>query len=347
VNIVKDFRNMSKNCMHALPDEFASPLRCAAFLAAYTSPCFFMSQTPSPSGDGLRHVPILQHTVVSLLAPQPGDVVIDATAGLGGHAAALLDCALPGGHLYALDADPRHAEICRERLAGYGDACTVLHANFRDLASLGLPAANVLLADIGLCSAHVDDPDRGFSFRTDAPLDLRFDPTRGESAAEVLARSDATAIRILLRTYGELREANVLALRIADATIRTTGDLVAAVESAVSWRAKQVLPQVFQALRIAVNDELGALEDLLRDGPRHLAPGGRMGVIAFHSLEDRLVKHAFRALTTPERDPVKGSIATPAPFTLLTPKAIQPSDDEITRNPRARSARLRIIRRNP
>lgn len=304
-----------------------------------------MSSHASDTG-GPQHVPVLQEAVLSVLAPVPGDVILDATAGLGGHSAQMLKMAQPGGKLFATDADPRHVSICRERLTPFGDAATVIHANFREIASLGLPLVNVLLADVGLCSAHIDDPDRGFSFRSDAPLDLRFDPTSGESAAELLGRLDLDGIRVILRKYGELREAHPIARAMAEADIRTTADLVTAAEAAVGWRAKKLLPQIFQALRIAVNDELGALEDLLRDGPQMLAPGGRMGIISFHSLEDRLVKHAFRALTTQEKDPVTGQKIGLAPYSLLTPKGIEPSDAEVAENPRARSARFRAIQRS-
>ncbi len=297
------------------------------------------------------HVSVLLTEILSVLAPQPGEAVLDCTLGAGGHAAALLTRTAPDGRLTGLDADTENLAIAKQRLAPYGDRVTCIHANFREIAALGLAPTDIILADLGLSSMHVDEPDRGFSFRTDAPLDLRFDRTSGRPAAETLAHMREEDIRFMLGKLGELREAPKLAAAIYrsihrdQGSLRTTGDLRALCERVLGYRASALLPQVFQALRMQVNDELGALKALLDTAPRLLAPGGRLGIIAFHSLEDRMVKETFRAWSTPERDPLTGQDRRTAPFTPLTRKPLQPGAEETHENPRARSAKFRAVRR--
>ncbi len=282
--------------------------------------------------------------VYSVLAPALGETVLDVTLGLGGHAERFLEAIGPTGRLIGLDADPRNLEVARERLQGRG-VTELQHANFRDLASLKLPPIGILFADLGLSSPHLDDPNRGFTFRTDAPLDLRFDQSQGETAAALIARSDADGLFEIFRTYGEFAGGAKLSRALAGKDIATTFALKRTVENVFGYRAKALLPQIFQALRIAVNDELRALEHLLEVGPHLLCPGGRMGIISYHSLEDRPVKRAFRALASPEKAPLTGRTVRPAPFVLLTPKALVPSPDEIASNPRSRSAKFRVLKR--
>lgn len=291
------------------------------------------------------HIPVLHTTVLRVLRPNPGDIVLDVTVGLAGHAQSFLEAIGPTGRLIGLDADPLNLDAARERLQGRG-VIDLRHANFRDLTMLSLPPVDVLFADLGLSSPHLDDPMRGFTFRTDAALDLRFDQSSGRSAQEFIAESDGDELFHVFRTYGEFPGGARLARALAGKDVATTLALKQVVEEALGYRAKTLLPQVFQALRIAVNDELTALKVLLEDGLSSLKPAARIGIISYHSLEDRLVKSAFRKLSAPERDPVTGTVVSPAPFTLLTRKAIVPDAEEVKVNPRARSAKFRAIIRH-
>lgn len=295
--------------------------------------------------DARSHVPVLENTVVDVLSPKEGETVLDATLGLGGHAKRFGESIGSSGTLIGLDADTANLELAQKNLSELSCKMTMHHLNFRQIDSLDLPPLDVLFADVGLSSLHVDDPERGFSFRFDAPLDLRFDRTSGRTAAELIAQSDIDDLKKIFWAYGEMKQAGKLATIIKERTILTTFDLKNAVEIAYGWKAKQFLPQVFQALRIAVNDEIAALEHLLGVGPSLLAQNGRMGILSFHSLEDRAVKHAFRALSTPLKDPITGKVSVEASFELLTPKAVVPTPEEIARNPRARSVKFRAIKR--
>lgn len=290
------------------------------------------------------HVPVLQTTVLRVLAPKPGERVLDCTLGLGGHSSAFLEATAPTGTLTALDADTRNLEAARTRLAPYGDRATLVHANFGDVASLNLGTFDIVFADLGLSSPHVDDPERGFSFRADGPLDLRYDRTSGMTAAEYLERASEDEIVTALHDYGEVHNyVRPLAKLLAGKQIETTQQLRAAVEEIFTYRAPSVLPRVFQALRIVVNSEVGVLESLLAAIPNLLNKGGRAGILSYHSLEDRPVKHAFRAWSESVKDPLTGrSIADPA-FELLTKKAIVPDAQELSDNPRSRSVKFRAI----
>lgn len=290
----------------------------------------------------MHHEPVLLQEVITLLSPKPGERICDVTLGLGGHATALLHAA-PGATLIGLDADPANLKEAGNRLEGSSGGVELHHANFRDLVSVLQAPVDILFADLGVSSPHFDDPERGFSFRNDGPLDLRFDQTTGMSAAEWIGHVDEEEIALVLREWGELRGAG----RIANAMIRrqpkTTKALQECVEEALGWRAKAAMAQVFQAVRIAVNDEMQALQSLLATGPRLLRPGGRFGVIAYHSLEDRLVKQAFRVLVTVQKDPHTGQDIETAMYRLVTKKAVVPSEEEIAKNQRARSAKFRVI----
>lgn len=294
----------------------------------------------------LHHEPVLPSDVLTVLQPARGETVLDVTLGLGGHSLLFLEKIGPTGKLIALDADRGNLDAARERLSAHADQITLYHVNFAAMEELNLPPVDVLFADLGLSSPHVDDPERGFSFRVDSPLDLRFDQSMGETAAELLERCEVEDIIEILRMYGELyKDATRLARVLSEVKPKTTGEMRLAVEKACGWRAKQLFPQVFQALRIAVNDELRALGVLLAAGPKLLKPGGRMGVLSYHSLEDRMVKQVFREITEPEKDPVTGKVSVEAPYRLLTKKAIQASDEEVRRNPRSRSVKFRAIER--
>lgn len=298
-----------------------------------------------------EHISVLLAETLSLLAPKPGDTVLDCTLGLGGHSEALLKKVLPGGALIGLDADRKNLALATKRLEPYVDAVTLIHANFREIPAC-LPTDrmkfDVILADLGLSSPHIDSPERGFTFRSDSDLDMRFDQTSGMTAAMFIASVDRITLRDIFNKYGEIPSAH----RLTDALIerrtsnpvRRSGDLVDVAKSVYAYKANDYLPQIFQALRIAVNDEVGALEHFLREAPLILKPGGRLAVISYHSLEDRLTKHMMKSLSTAEKDVITGSVSRDADFEILTPKPVTPSDEELQKNPRSRSARLRAIR---
>lgn len=295
-------------------------------------------------GTPLRHVPVLETTVLHVLAPKSGESVLDCTLGLGGHSAAFLGAIGPGGTLTALDADTTNLEAARERLTPFGDRATLVHANFRDAGALDLGTFDVVFADLGLSSPHVDDPERGFSFRTDGPLDLRYDRTTGRTAADLLENSSEDDIVTLIHDLGEVHQfVRPLARLIAGKRIETTFAFKAKVEEIFTYRTPSILPRLFQALRIAVNDELGALNALLDAIPSLLKPGGRAGILSYHSLEDRFVKHRFKAWAEPEKDPLTGRTVTAAQFSLLTKKALVPEDEELAQNPRSRSVKFRAV----
>ena len=305
------------------------------------------------------HDPVLADEVVRLLAPRPGDTVVDATFGAGGHARRLAPALGQDGRYIAIDQDPEASAwfaglaedvVCETRF---------IRANFADalprLADQGVRADAVLM-DLGLSSMQVDQPERGFSYSRQAPLDMRMDPGREGSAADLVATASERELAEIIRTYGEERYARQIARAIVrrrrEAPIATTGELVEVVRSAVPTPALfaggHPAKRVFQALRIAVNDELGNLETGLEAAFDLLAPGGRMAVIAFHSLEDRRVKAFMRARSQgcicPPDLPVCGC-GRVAEAALLAPKALMPKQAELDRNPRARSARLRALQR--
>jgi 16S rRNA (cytosine1402-N4)-methyltransferase len=281
--------------------------------------------------------------VAFLLRPRHGGWVIDGTVGMGGHAEALLTGSGDDVRLLGLDADPAALRQAGDRLSSFGERVRLVHASFADLAAVaaehGIDRAQGVLLDLGISSWQLEGSGRGFSFQGDEPLDMRLDPTRGETAADLLNRLPEAELSRLLHEYGEERHAR----RIARVVVRrrplaTTGDLVAAVRAAVprgAWpRRLHVATRTFQAVRMAVNDEPGALGRALAAAPGLLARGGRLAVIAFHSGEDRIVKRTFRSLEA-------------AGFAALEPSPLEPGDDEVRANPRARSAKLRVLERAP
>lgn len=297
----------------------------------------------------LRHEPVLHNgeasEVMRLLNPQPGESVLDATIGLGGHALGFLERIGSRGSLIGLDLDQENLSVARDRLSAFSKKIDLRHGNFRDLRDL--PQFDIIFADLGLSSPHLDDASRGFSFRTDAPLDLRFDRTRGRTAAEFIERASADEITRVFQQYGEFSGAHKLshALKKGQRVPETTTELKTLAEGVFGYRAKALLPQIFQALRMRVNDEPGALADFLGEAPYKLNVGGRLGIISYHSLEDRAVKTGFRALSRPVMDPATGKMLQEAPFALLTKRPVRPSEREIERNPRSRSALFRVLRR--
>jgi 16S rRNA (cytosine1402-N4)-methyltransferase len=296
-----------------------------------------------------EHTPALLNEVIAGLAPQTGGRYIDGTLGGAGHAAAILEASAPDGRLLGIDADPAALAAGRIRLAPYGGRAVLAHGNFRDLAqhvrANGFEPADGILLDLGVSSHQLDTPERGFSFMADAPLDMRMDPTGGETAADLVDELAESELADLIYRYGEERGSRRIARAIAAARrtgrIATTGALAEIVARALGGRHGKIHPatRTFQALRIAVNRELESLESALPQAVELLAPGGRLAVIAFHSLEDRIVKQFFRA------ESGYGGAAGPSHLRIITQKPIEAGPTEAHANPRARSAKLRIAER--
>ena len=286
----------------------------------------------------VAHVSVLPAETLALLAPRPGEVFVDCTAGLGGHTHAIAQAVGPAGRVIALDQDATMLALAGPRLAGL--PVTLLHANFESLpellANAGVTRIDGLLADLGFCSDQVSDPARGFSFQADGPLDMRLNPDAGATAADLVNTLSEGALADLIFEYGEERKSRWVAKRIverrATKPFTTTADLAELVRRTVP-RSGSIDPatRVFQALRIAVNDELGALDRLLAALPGLVRQGGRVAVISFHSLEDRRVKSAL--------------FKVPEVWHPLSKKPVEAGPEEQARNPRARSAKLRAARR--
>jgi 16S rRNA (cytosine1402-N4)-methyltransferase len=297
------------------------------------------------------HQPVMRDEVLAYLAPRPAGVYCDATLGYAGHARAVLETSSPDGRLVGIDRDPQALEAARAALGSFGERATLVHAPFSRMKDVleragALPLDGCLI-DLGVSSPQLDRGERGFSFRRAGPLDMRMDPTSGETAADFLDRVDEDELEAVLRDFGEERYAGRIARAIVAARgseeLRTTTGLAGLVARSVPRheRYKDPATRTFQALRIAINGELAELERFLADAPGCLRPGGRLVVIAFHSLEDRLVKRRLRALAAGQ-----GAVDDP-PFRILTKHVVVPSDEERARNPRARSARLRAAERLP
>jgi 16S rRNA (cytosine1402-N4)-methyltransferase len=284
---------------------------------------------------GSRHVPVLPAEVLASLAPKPGQIVVDATVGGGGHARLIAQHLGTTGRLIGLDQDPAMLNLAQAGLAQM--PVTLMQSNFDQLRDVldhqGISAVDGVLADLGVCSDQLDDAERGFSFQQNGPLDMRLNPTEGEPAASLLQRLSERDLADLFWKYGEERFSRRIARRIVEtrrsAPLETTEELAELIRRSMPRpRGRQIDPatRVFQALRIAVNDELGALDRLLAVLPSCLKSGGRAVIISFHSLEDRRVKQAFRDRKV---------------WQVLTKKPIQASEDELRSNPRSRSAKLR------
>ena len=299
----------------------------------------------------MEHVPVLKAEVLQVLAPKRGERVLDCTLGLGGHSAAFLEAIGSEGFLVGIDADRGNLMEAKRRL-GSPKNMEFLHVNFGKLPECLPPERrefDVIFADLGLSSPHLDVRERGFSFKDNSPLDMRFDQSAGMTAAMFLASTDPKTLFQWFADYGELPRMRAFVDALVEARaknpIATSEDLKKIAEKIYGYRTKDYLAQIFQALRIAVNDELGALTKLLSSAPSLLAIGGRFGVLTYHSLEDRAVKQNFRALTSVEKDPVTGAGLAAASFELLTKKGMSPTDAEVKENPRSRSALLRAVRK--
>ncbi len=302
----------------------------------------------------LAHRAVLLQEAVDALAVRADGIYVDATFGRGGHSRAILASLGPAGRLIALDRDPQAIEAAREIR---DPRFSIAHAPFSELTrvldSLSVPAVQGVLADLGVSSPQLEDPARGFSFRADGPLDMRMDPTRGVSAADWLATATEQQIREAIGGYGEERFAKQVAKAIVDARAREplvrTEQLAAVVAAAVRTREAGQNPatRTFQALRILVNRELEEVALMLPQATRRLAPGGRLAVISFHSLEDRLVKRFLKACSADQLPPDLPIRARdlPQPPLRLIGKAQRASDAEVAANPRARSATLRAAER--
>jgi 16S rRNA (cytosine1402-N4)-methyltransferase len=307
---------------------------------------------------GFRHIPVLPAEVLGYLAPRPGGVYIDGTVGGGGHAALVLEASAPDGILIGIDRDAEALAAARAGLAAYGERARLFHGNFDRLtdvvAELGIAGIDGFLFDLGVSSYQLDTGARGFSFQHDAPLDMRMDAGSGDTAADLVNGLPEEELVRIIREFGEERWAKRIAAFIVrargEAPIATTGRLVDIIKGAVprgAWEERlHPATRTFQALRIAVNDELGSLERGLSAGLGLLNKGGRGVVISFHSLEDRLVKKLFRSLaggcTCPKSLPRCVCSATPQ-VKVLTGRPVMAGDAETAANPRARSAKLRAV----
>jgi 16S rRNA (cytosine1402-N4)-methyltransferase len=308
------------------------------------------------------HRPVLLEEALDFLAPERGGLFVDCTVGLAGHARALLERA-PAARLLGIDRDPEALRIAAERLAPFGDRATLVEGSFdqvdRILAERGIARVAGMLADLGVSSLQLDSAARGFSFRFDGPLDMRMGPSLERTAADVLRDSTEAELTRILSDYGEERRARRIARALVTArqqgAIETTGQLREVVHRAVGGaragagrHATRIdsATRTFQALRIEVNQELAGLERFLDSALDLLESDGRLVVISYHSLEDRLVKGALRAAATGDVDPVTGrERAETRLIELLTRKPLRPSEAEVEQNPRSRSARLRAARR--
>jgi 16S rRNA (cytosine1402-N4)-methyltransferase len=303
----------------------------------------------------VRHLPVLSAEVMSALDPQPGGVLLDATVGLGGHAQVWLERTTPGGRVLGFDRDRSALEAAGERLRSYGERFRPIHADYRELDSqldsLGVALVDAALFDLGLGSHQLDQPERGFSFRFDGPLDMRFDRSRpATTAAELLAQSSEQELARIFFEFGEERQSRKIARAICEARrrtpITTAAQLADLIRRAVpASRHERIDPatRTFQALRIAVNHELDQLDEAIEAAVRRLLPGGRIAIISFHSLEDRIAKSTLRRLAEPCRcrrgDPC--SCNAVMLLRLEQRRSTPCSDQEAASNPRARSARLR------
>ena len=291
-----------------------------------------------------EHLPVMLEETLRCLAPRPGETMLDGTLGLGGHAAEILSRLSPGGELIGLDRDPEALTLAAKRLDGVGGNYRLLHGTFdrvgellKELELSSDGAFDGLLLDLGVSSMQLDRAERGFSFRNDGPLDMRMDPGEEESAASWLAQAPVEEIARVIRRYGEEPQAGKIARAIdrgrRERPITTTTELSSLIEELVPRRGKKIHPatKTFQAIRIAVNRELDCLRDALEKLDRYMKPGGRVVVLSYHSLEDRLVKTVFR-------DRVREG------FFISHPDGLQrPTQTEVQSNPRSRSARLRAV----
>jgi 16S rRNA (cytosine1402-N4)-methyltransferase len=311
---------------------------------------------------GFSHQTVLLSEAVDALSPRDGAVYCDGTLGGGGHAEQILERAHPNGRLLGVDRDPAALAAACKRLERFGDRVILAHGSFGELPQILAKHADALkvdrvdgvLVDLGVSSPQLDHAHRGFSFRREGPLDMRMDNTQGETARELCARLSVDELADLIRAYGDERYAGRIARTIKENIeadrLHTTTELASAIAQVIPTRerGKDPATRTFQALRIAVNDELGEVERLVNAAPDLLAPGGRIAVISFHSLEDGIVKHRLREMSKEPNVPpdLAEQMGIPQPtMRVLTRKPIEPSEVEVAANPRARSAKLRVAER--
>jgi len=298
------------------------------------------------------HRPVLYHEIIHALRPQRGGRFVDCTVGAGGHAQGILRESSPDGLLLGLDVDPAALDLAAERLAEFGQRAYLVRGSYSSLrdqiTALGWKDVDGIVMDLGVSSMQLDTPERGFSFQIDAPLDMRFDPDSSPSAADLVNRlPEAELAEIIYKLSDEKRARQVARAIVINRPLTTTGQLATIIANTTRGGRPGFHPatRTFQALRIAVNRELETLERALPAAVAALAPGGRLAMIAFHSIEDRIVKHYFRQESQdclcPPRQPVC-TCGHKATIRVLTQKPIRPQPEEVDQNPRARSARLRI-----
>jgi 16S rRNA (cytosine1402-N4)-methyltransferase len=300
----------------------------------------------------MSHIPVLYHEVLQAIKPHKEGLYIDGTVGAGAHAWGLLDASSPSGRLIGLDLDPTALEIAQDKLASFGDRATLKRASYTTLKeqveAAGWSEVDGILLDLGVSSMQLDSPEKGFSFRVDAPLDMRFDPDGLVTASDLVNGLGEKELAEIIYTFGEERKSRQIARKIIrERPIGSTRHLAEVIRKAVKPTRGKIHPatRVFQALRIATNKELEALKQVLPQAAASLTCGGRLAVISFHSLEDRIVKHYFIRESQDCICPPESPICTcqhQKVLKILTKRPIQPSDDEVQRNIRSRSARLRV-----
>lgn len=308
------------------------------------------------------HKPVLLQETIRALQPRPGGVYIDGTVGAGGHAAAILEASGPDGQLFGFDQDQSALAVAARRLAEFGNRVHLFHSNFDRLSQVAkeqhLPPADGILLDLGVSSLQLEQPERGFSFQLDGPLDMRMNPETGQAAAELVNGLSEDELADLIYRYGEEPQSRRIARAIVRARpILRTQELARVISKAIPSRTGRSRRQrgrtrihpatrTFQALRIAVNDELGALERVLPQAIELLKPGGRLAIISFHSLEDRIVKQYFKQESQDCICPPEQPVCTcrhKATIRIITKRPITSSSAEVAENPKARSAKLRVV----
>lgn len=306
------------------------------------------------------HSSVLLDEVIEYLQPKDGGRYLDCTCGLGGHTEGLLNVCGPTGRLLGIDRDPRAIELAQGRLASFGDRVEIVEGNFSDVSDYAgatdFTPVDGVIADLGVSSLQLNDAARGFSFMREGPLDMRMGPKVGATAAEMLEEFDARSLMKVLRDFGEVNRPRQVAEAIITARdedrLHTTADLASVIEKVLGGRRPTPIhpaTRAFQAIRIAVNRELEELEKLLDVLATIVRPGGRVAIISFHSLEDRLVKYAF-ADPAPQPQPFNlpvEPVRVRGPWTAMSKRPIIPTQAEIDRNPRSRSAKLRVAERRP
>jgi 16S rRNA (cytosine1402-N4)-methyltransferase len=298
------------------------------------------------------HQPVLYHEIIHALQPKNKGLFVDGTLGAGGHARGILEACAPDGRLLGLDVDPQALALARKTLAPYGERARLMQASYDSLAAIlreiGWEKVDGILLDLGLSSMQLDAPERGFSFQHDAPLDMRFDPASPTTAADLVNTLPQEELADLIYRYGEERASYRIAQAIVEARpLRTTRQLVAVIASVLPRKGRiHPATRTFQALRIVVNQELERVENVLPQAVAALKSGGRLAIISFHSLEDRIVKEFFRAeskdLVNPPYERIY-DVEKKATLKEINRKVIVPDEAEISANPRARSAKLRVV----